>query len=76
MSRTTFSFLLLTVAALLSASDAFAPTSAISRQSAAAVTASATSLMAVVDIDGEAAFDKTVQNAGDSLVVVDYSTTW
>jgi hypothetical protein len=32
--------------------------------------------MAVVDIDGEAAFDKTVKSAGDSLVVVDYSTTW
>eukprot|EP00538_Stauroneis_constricta_P014114 CAMPEP_0119555084 /NCGR_PEP_ID=MMETSP1352-20130426/7406_1 /TAXON_ID=265584 /ORGANISM="Stauroneis constricta, Strain CCMP1120" /LENGTH=135 /DNA_ID=CAMNT_0007601795 /DNA_START=134 /DNA_END=541 /DNA_ORIENTATION=- len=33
-------------------------------------------LQAVVDIDSEAAFDKTVQNAGSSLVVVDYSTTW
>lgn len=32
--------------------------------------------MAVVDIDSEAAFDKTIQSAGDSLVVVDYSTTW
>ncbi len=32
--------------------------------------------MAVVDIDGEAAFDKTITSAGDSLVVVDYSTTW
>ena len=33
-------------------------------------------MMAVVDIDGEAAFDKTIQSAGSSLVVVDYSTTW
>lgn len=32
--------------------------------------------MKVVDIDSEAAFDKTVQSAGGSLVVVDYSTTW
>jgi len=32
--------------------------------------------MAVVDVDSEAAFDKTVQGAGDSLVVIDYSTTW
>lgn len=32
--------------------------------------------MAVVDIDGEAAFDKTISSAGASLVVVDYSTTW
>lgn len=32
--------------------------------------------MAVVDIDGEASFDKTISSAGGSLVVVDYSTTW
>ena len=32
--------------------------------------------MAVVDIDGEAAFDNTISSAGSSLVVVDYSTTW
>jgi len=32
--------------------------------------------MRVVDIDSEAAFDKTVSSAGTSLVVVDYSTTW
>lgn len=32
--------------------------------------------MAVVDIDGETAFDKTIKSAGSSLVVVDYSTTW
>jgi thiol-disulfide isomerase/thioredoxin len=35
-----------------------------------------TSAMAVVDIDGEAAFDKTISSAGGSLVIVDYSTTW
>ena len=32
--------------------------------------------MAVVDIGGENAFDKTIKSAGSSLVVVDYSTTW
>jgi len=32
--------------------------------------------MAVQDIGSEAAFDATVQGAGDKLVVVDYSTTW
>lgn len=32
--------------------------------------------MKVVDIDSEAAFDKTIQNAGGALVVIDYSTTW
>lgn len=35
-----------------------------------------TRLDAVVDIDNEGSFDKTIKNAGDSLVVVDYSTTW
>jgi thioredoxin 1 len=33
-------------------------------------------LQAVVDIDSEAAFDKTIKSAGGSLVIVDYSTTW
>lgn len=85
MMMSSLSFLLLaTVAASLfsSSADAFAP-------SAASATTTTTSccrqlyqqstvslFMAVVDIDGEAAFDKTIQNAGDSLVVVDYSTTW
>lgn len=32
--------------------------------------------MKVVDIDSEAAFDKTISSAGSALVVVDYSTTW
>ena len=37
---------------------------------------SRTSLDAVIDIGSEAAFDKTIKNSGDSLVIVDYSTTW
>lgn len=32
--------------------------------------------MKVVDIDSEAAFDKTISSAGSALVVIDYSTTW
>lgn len=48
--------------------DAFAPVAFSSR--------TMTSRMAVVDIDGEAAFDRTISSAGGSLVVVDYSTTW
>jgi len=32
--------------------------------------------MAVVDIDGEAAFDKTIKSANGGVVIVDYSTTW
>eukprot|EP00980_Cylindrotheca_fusiformis_P031159 scaffold25921_cov137-Cylindrotheca_fusiformis.AAC.2 len=35
-----------------------------------------TSMEAVVDIDGESSFDKTIKSAGSSLVIVDYSTTW
>ena len=35
-----------------------------------------TPLMAVVDINEEETFDTTIKNAGESLVVVDYSTTW
>ena len=66
INRTVKSFLLACVT-LLSA-NAFAPTGVSSRR--------ATPMMAVVDIDGEAAFDKTIQSAGSSLVVVDYSTTW
>ena len=58
----------------LVAVDAFAPTTVNSstRQSSCPNTP----LMAVVDINGEAAFDKTISSSGDSLVVVDYSTTW
>lgn len=48
--------------------DAFSPISVSGRYG--------THTMAVVDIDGEAAFDSTVSSAGSSLVVVDYSTTW
>lgn len=58
---------LLSLVTLLSA-DAFAPITFSSPQPSA--------IKAVVDIDGESAFDKTIQNAGSSLVVVDYSTTW
>lgn len=61
--------LLLALVAVMSA-NAFAPTSTISSQRLT------TPLMAVVDIDGEASFDKTVKGAGDKLVIVDYSTTW
>ena len=32
--------------------------------------------MRVVDITSEASFDSTISSAGDSLVIVDYSTTW
>jgi thioredoxin 1 len=67
MIHRTVKCLLLAVVAIISA-DAFAPSNASSRRM--------TSMMAVVDIDGETAFDNTIKSAGSSLVVVDYSTTW
>ena len=33
-------------------------------------------LMAVLDVDSEAEFDKKISSAGDALVIIDYSTTW
>mmetsp|Transcript_10449 Transcript_10449/g.24851 ORF Transcript_10449/g.24851 Transcript_10449/m.24851 type:complete len:149 (-) Transcript_10449:301-747(-) len=68
-----FFLLTLAVAALFSA-DAF--TSTTLQSSTRASSCPNSSLKAVVDIDGEAAFDKTISNSGGSLVVVDYSTTW
>ena len=49
--------------------DAFTPTGHLS-------TRQTSCLMAVVDINEEGSFDNTIKNAGGSLVVVDYSTTW
>lgn len=54
--------------------DAFTSTTHFStRQGSCPMT---TPLMAVVDINEEKSFDNTIKNAGESLVVVDYSTTW
>lgn len=33
-------------------------------------------MMAVLDVDSEAEFDKKISSAGDALVIIDYSTTW
>ncbi|CAB9508453.1 Thioredoxin F-type, chloroplastic [Seminavis robusta] len=52
--------------------QAFSPVSSISR----GILSRPAPLKAVVDVDSEAAFDKTIKSAGDSLVIVDYSTTW
>ncbi|KAG7338610.1 thioredoxin domain containing protein [Nitzschia inconspicua] len=74
MTRYSLSLLLFAAAALFSV-DAFAPSVPVGGVTSSCRQSTSLS-MAVVDIDGEAAFDKTIQNAGDSLVVVDYSTTW
>jgi thiol-disulfide isomerase/thioredoxin len=37
---------------------------------------SRTAVDAVIDIGSEKAFDKIIKDSGNSLVVVDYSTTW
>jgi thiol-disulfide isomerase/thioredoxin len=61
--------LLLALVAVLASTEAFAPVAFSSRRMGSLP-------MAVVDIDGESAFDKTIKSAGSSLVIVDYSTTW
>ncbi len=65
--------LTLAFAALFSA-DAFTSTPDLSTRSAASCPNNP--LMAVIDINEEGSFDNTIKNAGSSLVVVDYSTTW
>jgi len=44
--------------------------------SSSSASASSQLSMKVVDITSESAFDKTISSAGESLVIVDYSTTW
>ena len=73
--------LLVVLVALTSTAQAFAPAAATTassciRPTTTATTTTTSALQAVVDIDSENAFDQTIKNAGDSLVVVDYSTTW
>ena len=65
-----YKFITLLAFGTLFSADAFTPTANSSTRRCM------TPLMAVVDIDGESAFDSTIKNAGGSLVVVDYSTTW
>mmetsp|Transcript_19703 Transcript_19703/g.40562 ORF Transcript_19703/g.40562 Transcript_19703/m.40562 type:complete len:147 (+) Transcript_19703:157-597(+) len=66
-------YLSLTLAfAALSSGDAFTSTADLSTRQACPTSP----LMAVIDINEEGSFDNTVKNAGSSLVVVDYSTTW
>ncbi len=66
-------YLSLTLAfAALSSGDAFTSTADLSTRQACPTSP----LMAVIDINEEGSFDNTIKNAGSSLVVVDYSTTW
>eukprot|EP00581_Thalassiosira_minuscula_P003506 CAMPEP_0183745894 /NCGR_PEP_ID=MMETSP0737-20130205/66477_1 /TAXON_ID=385413 /ORGANISM="Thalassiosira miniscula, Strain CCMP1093" /LENGTH=147 /DNA_ID=CAMNT_0025981573 /DNA_START=180 /DNA_END=623 /DNA_ORIENTATION=- len=66
---------LLTVAvaaAAVTAANAFAPAMPVRATSVP----SRTPLMAVVDVGSETEFDEKIAGAGDSLVIIDYSTTW
>lgn len=56
-------------AAAITSATAFAPSAPASR-------AAPRPLMAVADITNESEFDAKINGSGDSLVVVDYSTTW
>lgn len=60
-------------AASVTASLAFAPSMHVNTSGR---TAPSRPLQAVLDIDSEAAFDDKISSAGDSLVIIDYSTTW
>ena len=61
----------------LSAANAFvAPPLLLVRSIAVGTFVPSRSLMAVVDVDSEAEFDKKISSAGTKLVVIDYSTTW
>jgi thiol-disulfide isomerase/thioredoxin len=77
MSR--FAKILVALAAILLTTEAFSSTAFLGSRVASRCTANNNNhalSMKVVDIDSEAAFDKTIQNAGNALVVIDYSTTW
>lgn len=75
MNRFTSTILLLI--AIVSSTSAFSTAFMGSSRVAHSRSASSNGMsMRVVDIDSEAAFDKTISSAGESLVIVDYSTTW
>lgn len=76
MNRFTSTILLLI--AIVSSTSAFSTAFMGSSRVAHSRSASSNGRMSmrVVDIDSEAAFDNTISSAGESLVVVDYSTTW
>lgn len=60
-------------AAALTTGQAFAPVAPIGRTAPAPL---CSPLNAVLDIDDEKKFDKTISQSGDKLVIIDYSTTW
>lgn len=68
-----FLFFILPIVSLTTLSYAFSPNLVLNPSKTCMRT---TALGAVTDIGSEAAFDKTIKNAGGSLVIVDYSTTW
>mmetsp|Transcript_5439 Transcript_5439/g.11097 ORF Transcript_5439/g.11097 Transcript_5439/m.11097 type:complete len:147 (-) Transcript_5439:218-658(-) len=65
----------LTLLALAGAASAFAPSS-FPRNRVVGRSMRAAPLEAVKDVGSEADFDATISSAGDSLVIIDFSTTW
>ncbi|KAL3797310.1 hypothetical protein ACHAW5_011306 [Stephanodiscus triporus] len=73
----TRSLLIAAVAAVaVTAANAFVVTPSLPVRAIAASAVSSRPLMAVLDVDSEAEFDKKITSAGSKLVVIDYSTTW
>lgn len=73
----TRSLLIAAVAAVaVTTANAFVVTPSLPVRAIAAGAVSSRPLMAVLDVDSEAEFDKKITSAGSKLVVIDYSTTW
>ncbi|KAL3760480.1 hypothetical protein ACHAWU_004918 [Discostella pseudostelligera] len=74
MTRSLLSLIVASVA--ITATHAFSPSMPVPVRSAAAADRCTVPMMAVLDVDSEAEFDKKISSAGDALVIIDYSTTW
>lgn len=73
-ARSLFFFFLLTL--LTTNIEAFRATLSASFSVPQRFSQSSSRLQAVQDVGSEGAFDKIIKDAGTSLVIVDYSTTW
>lgn len=74
MTRSLLSLIVASVA--ITATHAFSPSMPVPVLAAAAADRCTVPMMAVLDVDSEAEFDKKISSAGDALVIIDYSTTW
>jgi thioredoxin 1 len=76
MSTGSKSFLMLLAAILLSMTLAFTNPTVCRNSIQQPSSQRQRALHAVADIQSEGSFDKSIQESGDKLVIIDYSTTW